>query len=167
MVPICFDVMKPSPTCLVRYFSTVCNMKRIDLDLCQHFTKNEASKLDKKVALYTWNINLTLETPWQTEHWPNYTSEKLSLNKSQIMLHSQISYNFCCKSKRWQNGWTTNFKLTLRVSHHLGFGTTSPLHNSIFIWLQLSNKQLADRKDRITMNISFVDSRVSLIIKHD
>jgi hypothetical protein len=38
-------------------------MKRIDLNLCQHFTKNEASKLDKKVALYTWNINLALETP--------------------------------------------------------------------------------------------------------
>lgn len=70
--------------------------------------QNGASKLDKKVAFYTWSINLTLETTWWTQHWPNYTSEKLSLNKNQIMLHSQISYNFCCKSKQCMTKWLDN-----------------------------------------------------------
>jgi hypothetical protein len=49
MLPICFNVMKPSPTPLVRYFSAVCNLKRIDFNPCQHFCKMEQANLRKKL----------------------------------------------------------------------------------------------------------------------
>jgi hypothetical protein len=154
MIPICFDVMKPSPTPLVRYFTTVCNMKRIDLNPCQHSTKMEHANLTKKLhsthgaSILPGKLYDKLNTD-QTTHQRNFHWTRV---KSCSIL--KLAIIFAAKANNaWQNGWTTNFKLTLRVSHHLGFGTTSHLHNFTFVWLELSNKQLADRKDRITLNI--------------